>query len=148
MTINDTGAKNDGVLTRKVRQYEMTLKRLVEAAKEPGFTPADWAPLSEFVAVDEFERVGAWLEVMNWEQYTEFLTQWASAATPELTPRRSSELPGLVYNEFQERHTIGDKVIHINTLSVFQFNEEEKISHLDIYMQGQFDQSLLEQSDH
>ena len=27
------------------------------------------------VAVDEFERVGAFREVMNWQRYTEFLTQ-------------------------------------------------------------------------
>jgi hypothetical protein len=34
----------------------------------------------EFVTVDEFERVGTWMEVSNWEQYTAFLTQWASAS--------------------------------------------------------------------
>ena len=67
------------------------MKGLVPAAKDP----ADWAPLADFVAVEEFERVGTFLEVQNWRQYTEMLTQWASAtATFETTVRRVSELPG------------------------------------------------------
>ena len=41
--------------------------------------PVDWAPLAELVAVDDFERVGTFLEVQNWSQYTEMLTRWASA---------------------------------------------------------------------
>ena len=52
---------------------------------------ADWAPLAEFVAVDEFERIGTFCEMQNWEQYTEMLTQWASATDSfETTVRRIS----------------------------------------------------------
>ena len=67
--------------------------------------PEDWAPLAEFVAVDEFERVGTFLEVQSWSQYTEMLTQWASATA---TSRRrcigSPSRPGLVYYAVEERH--------------------------------------------
>jgi hypothetical protein len=38
---------------------------------------ADWEPLTELVAVGEFQRVGAYLEVMNWIEYVRFLTEWA-----------------------------------------------------------------------
>src|SRR5439155_26542755 len=64
-----------GPLTRKVLDYVQAMERLVPVVK----APADWAPLAEFVAVDEFERVGTFLEVQNWEDYTELLTRWASA---------------------------------------------------------------------
>ncbi|HEY3141186.1 MAG TPA: hypothetical protein VGJ86_08650 [Acidimicrobiales bacterium] len=120
-----------GLLARKVLDYEQTMKRLVSVAKDP-----DWAPLADFVAVDEFERVGTFLEVQNWQQYTEMLIQWASATDSfETTVRRITELPGLVYFEIQERHLRGDNVTVVNSMTVFVFNENDKIRHLDVYLQ-------------
>ena len=92
--------------------------------------------MTEFVAVDEFERVGTFLEVQSWSQYTEMLTQWASAiATFETTVQRISELPGLVYYEVEERHLVGDQVNVVNSLTVFEFDDDGKIRHLDVYLQ-------------
>ena len=124
--------ENADPLTRKVLEYERTMKRLVPALK----SPADWAPLGEFVAVDEFERVGTFLEVQNWPQYVEMLTQWAKAAESfETTVRRISELRGLVYFEIEERHFRGGKVNVVNSMTVFEFNEDGKIRHLAVYLQ-------------
>ena len=94
VTSNDAGSNDDGPLSRAVLGFEATLKRLVKAAREPGFTPAGWAPLAEFVATGDFERVGTWMEVMNWQQYTEFLTQWAAASLGfDTTVRRPPNCP-------------------------------------------------------
>ena len=121
-----------GPLTRTVLEFEQTMKRLVPAIK----APADWAPLAEFVAVDEFERVGCFLEVHNWQQYTEMLTKWASPQDSfETTVKRITELPGLVYFEVEERHFRGDKVHVVNSLTVFEFNADGKIRHLNVYLQ-------------
>lgn len=123
-------------LAQQVLDFEATVKRLVKAAKDPGFTAAGWAPLAEFVAVREFERVGTWMEVMNWEQYTGFLTQWAKSSMGfDTVLRRISELPGLVYLELEERHTRNGGVAVVNSLSVYEFNDEGKIKHLDVYLQ-------------
>lgn len=122
----------EGPLTGKVLDYTQTMKRLVPAIT----APADWAPLAEFVAVDEFERVGTFLEVQDWQQYTEMLTQWASATeTFETTVRRISELPGLVYFEIEERHFRGGNVNVVNSMTVFEFDEDGTIRHLDVYLQ-------------
>jgi hypothetical protein len=122
----------EGPLTRKVLDYTQTMKRLVPAIT----APADWAPLAEFVAVDEFERVGTFLEVQDWQQYTEMLTKWASATeTFETTVRRISELPGLVYFEIEERHFRGGNVNVVNSMTVFEFDEDGRIRHLDVYLQ-------------
>lgn len=119
-------------LTRKVLEFEQTMKRLISEAG----APRDWTPLADFVAVDEFERVGTFLETQNWQQYTEMLTQWASVtSTFETTVRRISELNGLVYFEIEERHFRGDQVNVVNSLTVFEFNEAGKIRHLDVYLQ-------------
>ena len=122
----------DQPLTRKVLDYEQAMKRLVPAIT----APADWAPLAEFVAVDTFERVGTFLEVQDWQQYTEMLTQWASTTEKfETTVRRISELPGLVYFEIEERHFRGGNVHVVNSMTVFEFDEDGKIRHLDVYLQ-------------
>ena len=123
-------------LAQQVLDFEATVKRLVKAAKDPGFTAAGWAPLAEFVAVREFERVGTWMEVMNWQQYTEFMTQWARSSMGfDTVLRRISELPGLVYLELEERHTRPGGVAVVNSLSVYEFNDAGKIRHLDVYLQ-------------
>lgn len=126
------GGEDTGPLTRKVLDYAQTVRRLVSAPE----APTDWAPLAEFVAVDEFERVGTFLEVQNWQQYTEMLTQWASAADAfETSVRRISELARLVYYEIEERHTRGDEVHVVNSLTVFEFDEDGKIVHMNVYLQ-------------
>ena len=123
-------------LSQHVRDFEAIVKRLVKAAKDPDFTAADWAPLAEFVATGEFERVGTWMEVMNWQQYTEFMTQWAKSSKGfDTVLRRISELPGLVYLELEERHTRPGGVASVHSLSVYEFNDQGKIKHLDVYLQ-------------
>jgi hypothetical protein len=60
---------------RTVLYYSVVIKRLVDEAKKPGFSVDSWGPLAELVAVDEFERVGAFKEVMKWPDYVDFLTK-------------------------------------------------------------------------
>jgi hypothetical protein len=121
-----------GPLTRRVLEYDEAMRRLVPEAKDP----ADFAPLAEYVAVDEFERVGTFLEVQDWQQYTEMLTKWASATDSfATTVRRITEVPGFVYYEIEERHTRGGGVHVVNSMTVFQFNDAGKICHLDVYLQ-------------
>ena len=122
----------NGPLTRTILDYEGTIKRLVPTIKGP----ADWAPLTEFVAVDEFERVGTFLEVQNWQQYTDMLTQWASATDSfETTVHRISELDRLVYFEIEEQHFRSGHVHVVNSMTVFEFDQGGKIRHLDVYLQ-------------
>jgi hypothetical protein len=121
-----------GLLTRKVLEYDRTMKRLVAGVEGP----ADWAPLVELVAVDDFVRVGTFLEVQNWHQYTEMLTRWASATGSfETTVRRISELGALVYYEIEERHFRGDNVNVVNSMTVFEFDAHDRIRRVNVYLQ-------------
>jgi hypothetical protein len=124
--------ESSGPLTRKVLDYERTMRDLVPVVE----APADWAPLSALVATDEFERVGTFLEVQDWQQYTEMLTRWASATERfETTVRRIAELTSHVYYEIEERHFRGDDVTVVNSMTVFEFDEDGKIRHVDVYLQ-------------
>jgi hypothetical protein len=125
--MNDPGPR-----TRTVLDFVEVMRHLVPTVQVAG----DWAPLADFVAVDEFERVGTFLEVQDWAQYTEMLTRWASATDSFETPvRRISELDDLVFFEVEERHHRGDAVHVVNTMTVFAFDAAGKIRHLDVYLQ-------------
>lgn len=122
-----------GPLTKKVIAYQDTVKRLVHSAK----TPEDWvAPLGEFIAVDGFERIGPFLDVQNFTQYTEMVNGWAQGTQDfDTSVRRISELPNRVYFEVEERHQIGDMKLVVNSMSVFEFDEDGKVCHLDVFLQ-------------
>ena len=122
-------------LSRAVLEYSRIMKRLVDEAKQPGFSVASWAPLAELVAVDEFERVGNFKEVMNWERYVEFLTKWAMSSEWECSFKRITEKPGLVLLELEERSKTRAFSSVVNSMSVYEFNEAGKLRHLDIYLQ-------------
>ncbi len=86
--------------------------------------------------MDDFERVGTFLEVQDWQQYTEMLTGWASATDSfETTVRRISEVDDLVYFEIEERHHRGGNTHVVNSLTVFAFDDDGRIRHLDVYLQ-------------
>jgi len=121
-----------GPLTTRVLEYQDLTKRLAPSAR----TPEDWAPLAELVAVEEFQRVGTFLEVQTWPEYTEMLTRWGAGIDRfDTTVRRVDELPRRVYFEVEERHHRGSAFTVVNSLSVFEFNEESKVSRLDVYLQ-------------
>jgi hypothetical protein len=121
--------------SRAVLEYCLTTKRLVDAAKEPGFSVDSWAPLAELVDTDGFLRVGNFKEVMDWGQYTEFLTNWAVASQWECSFKRITEAAGVVFLELEERSRIGDFVSSVNSVSVYEFDDVGKIRRIDVYLQ-------------
>jgi hypothetical protein len=121
-----------GPLTEKVLEYESILKEIAPGAR----APSDWAPLAALVAVDQFERIGTFLEAQNWGQYTEMLTDWAQSMDSfETTPRRVTEQRNFVFFEIEERHRRGETVNVVNSMTVFEFDADSKIRHLDVYLQ-------------
>ena len=78
--------------SRTVLEYSLVMKRIVDEAKQPGFSVESWAPLAELIAIDEFERVGNFKEVMNWQGYVDFLTAWATSADWECSFKRITEV--------------------------------------------------------
>ena len=119
-------------LTARVLDYTREMERLV-----PSITgPDGWAPLASFVEVDSFERIGTFLEVQDWTSYTRMLTEWASSIERfETVVRRTAELPHRVYYEVEERHHRGGGIQVVNSMTVFEFDSQERILHLDVYLQ-------------
>lgn len=120
---------------RSVLEYSRITKYLVDSAKQPGFTVESWAPLGELIAVDEFIRVGPFKEVMDWHQYTDFLTNWAMSADWDCSFQRITETTDLVFLELEERSRIGDFTSVVNTASVYEFNPDNRIRRVAVYLQ-------------
>lgn len=127
-------AHEEGPLTQVVRKFTATQGAAMAAGIK---SPSDWDPVAEFVAVDEFKRVGAYLEELDWEAYKEFLTGWSGGGTQfEFTEFHVSEIGDAVFQEIEERHQRGDQFIRKNVIAVYRFTPEGKIRHLDIYEQA------------
>jgi hypothetical protein len=120
---------------RTVLQYAITTKELVDSAKASGFTAESWNPLRELIAVDEFVRVGNFKEVMDWDGYVAFLTNWAPNAEWDCTFKRVTEHDGVVFLELEERSSVGDFHSVVNSLSVYEFTSEGKVCRIDVYLQ-------------
>jgi len=88
------------------------------------------------LATSEFERVGTWLEAMNWQQYVDFLTQWA-AASMGLRYDPAAGLRAARHGLPRDRGTPCPPggVAVVNSLSVYEFTDGGKIRHLDVYLQ-------------
>lgn len=134
MTIADVLATATG-RSRTVLEYSQITKQLVDSAKQPGFTVESWAPLADLIAVDEFVRIGPFKEVMNWAEYTEFLTNWAKSSDWDCSFQRITETPDLVFLELEERSRVGDFTSVVNTVSVYEFDSQNKVRRIAVYLQ-------------
>lgn len=121
-----------GPLSRIVLKYG----EMIESRATAAGAPIDWAPLAEVVAVETFRRVGAYQEVMTWNEYVRFLSEWAGSTRFEATIFQISEIGRTVFQEIEERHYKGDHFIRKNVIAVFRFNARDQIEHLDIYEQA------------
>lgn len=124
-----------GPLTRVVYDFVAKQGEVLAAGVS---SPIDWEPVARFVEIDEFKRVGAYLEEFNWPQYREFLTRWAAGGTRfEMTEFHITECGNTVFQEIEERHHRGGEFIRKKVIAVYRFNARQKIVHLDIYEQAQ-----------
>lgn len=121
-----------GPLTRIVLRYA----EMIESRAQAAGADIDWEPLKEFVAFEDFKRVGAYQEEMKWDEYIRFLTEWAGATRFETTVFHITEVGRRVFQEIEERHYRGDDFIRKNVIAVYLFDDQNRIRHLDIYEQA------------
>lgn len=122
-------------LSRKVMDYSLEMKRMVDKGKQPGFSEADWATLAGFLDTERFERVGNFKEVMRWDEYVGFLTGWVRTSEWECSFKRVTESGNVVLLELEERSRMGAHASVVNSVSVYEFDAAGRIHHLDIYLQ-------------
>jgi hypothetical protein len=126
-----------GSRSDKVLEYERIVKKLSARAKQPGYSRDDWDELTALIAVDEFERVGIYRESMTWSEYLDFMVPWAQSKDFDTRHRRITEAGDLVFFEIEEHHVREGRDTIVNSMNVYRFDDEGRICHLDVYLQGQ-----------
>lgn len=124
-------------LSRLVLDFTRLMKTLVDEGKKPEFSVESWAPVAELVAVETFERVGPFKEVMDWPQYAAFLTQWVRSSVWECSFRRVTEVGSLVVLELEERSQVEGVTDAVNSATIYEFDADGKIARLGVYLQMQ-----------
>jgi len=122
-------------LSRKALEYGMCQMRIADRAKGPDYSEDEWDALDEFVAKDEFERIGNFKEVMTYDDMKRFLKKWCLTSDWEGSFKRVHEHDNVVLLELEERNTYNGETNVVNSVSVYEFNDEGKLRHLDVYLQ-------------
>lgn len=132
-----TAAERYSGLSRKAIDYGLFQKRIMDRARgrANGYTPDEWQGLRELVT-DDFERIGTFKEVMTCDQMIEFLQKWSPTADWEGSFKRVSEYDNVVVLELEERVKDEGEWTAVNTVSVYEFTQDGKLRHLDVYIQS------------
>ncbi len=132
----DVAAQRFSGNARTALEYGMFQKRIMDRAKgAPDYSPDEWLGLKQFVT-DDFERIGNFKEVMTFQDMVGFLQAWSPTQHWEGSFKRVIENDNVVWLELEERVGEGDAQQAVNSVTVYEFNDEGKIRHLDVYLQA------------
>jgi hypothetical protein len=134
-SIEDAHAASSG-LTRRVLDYAIRFKAIVDESRRRPPVEADWAAVGELVDPARFRRTGAAREEMDWPAYVAFLTRYANEAEWHGYFRRATEAPGRVVLELEEHSAIADRTDIANTVTIFDFDAAGRIVELRVYIQS------------
>ncbi len=125
-------------LTQAVIAYSEAFVGITKKAKLGPLTDADWQPIEALVDVPNFVREGVFLgpqaEIIDWPTYRSFVTQYAEHISWEGTLRKVTETPGRVILELEERNTRGGITDVSHTVTIYEFNDADRLVHLDVYV--------------
>ncbi len=131
-----TAAEKLSGLSLKALEYGMCQMRIADRAKNSqDYSEDEWDALDELVVKDQFERIGNFKEVMTLDDVKTFLKKWCLTSDWEGSFKRVTEHDNVVFLELEERNTYNGETTVVNSVSVYEFNEEGKIRHLDVYLQ-------------
>jgi hypothetical protein len=125
-------------LTRKVIEYSEGFSAIVETAKQRPLQDSDWSAMDLLVNTSTYERVGVFVgaeaEVIDWPTYKSYISQYAAGTSWEGTLRHVTEQPGRVILELEERNARNGSTHVSNTVTIYEFDEADKLRHLDVYV--------------
>ncbi|MCJ2180247.1 hypothetical protein [Novosphingobium album (ex Hu et al. 2023)] len=133
----DEAAERYSGLARKAIDYGRFQKRLMDraVAQVPDYSPDEWLGLKDLVT-DDFERIGNFKEVMTIDQMIAFLQAWAPTSAWEGSFKRVTEHDNVVILELEERVQHDGHWNAVNSVSIYEYNDEGKLRHLDVYLQA------------
>ena len=122
-------------LIKIVRHWADIYEGICKRSQHAKITAADFDPIAELVATDDFHRIGVFKDEADWPLCLQKYVQFAGTSLWSGKLRYINCVGNIVFQELEETITRphGKNVIY--TMSVFEFNEEDKVRALRVYMQ-------------
>ena len=130
-------ARESDPLSSLVLDYTLNIRNLVQAFKIGKDAGEERLRQLRADDTDVFERVGTFQERVDRDQYCDLLRGWAIDYNWDCRVRRISQQPGYVFLEPTEfgEHAATSTMDEVCSLSIYEFDENDKIAHLDVYLQ-------------
>ena len=146
-TLEEAIVREDEPLSQIVLEYTKRMREYVDACKVGGAAEeAAFTAVAELVDTARFERVGTYQERVNWDQYCTLLRNWGREYNWDCHVRRISQRGGFVVLELTEFGELDatKKMEEVCSASIYEFDENKKIVHLDVYLQSGEKEQVME----
>jgi len=132
--MNETSVRGERLI-KIVRHWADIYEGICRRSKHAKITAADFDPIAELVAIRDFHRIGVFKDEADWPLCLEKYVQFAGTSLWSGRLRYIHTVGNIVFQELEETITRpqGENVIY--TMSVFEFNDADKVRALRVYMQ-------------
>lgn len=122
-------------LIKIVRHWADIYEDICKTSQKRAITAEDFDPIAALIATDEFTRIGVFKDEADWPLCLEKYLQFAGTSLWTGKLRFINVVDNIVFQELEETITRphGENVIY--TMSVFEFNDDDKVRALRVYMQ-------------
>ena len=118
-----------------VRHWADIYADICARSQHTQITAADFDPIADLISTDEFLRIGIYKDEADWPLCLQKYVQFAGTSLWSGRLRYINTVGDFVFQELEETITReqGENVIY--TMSVFEFNRDDKVKALRVYMQ-------------
>lgn len=122
-------------LIKIVRDWADAYEKICIDTQDRECTAADFDPITAVIATDVFTRIGVYKDEADWPLCLKKYLQFAGTSLWTGKLRFIHVVDNVVFQELEETITRphGKNVIY--TMSVFEFNDQDKVTALRVYMQ-------------
>jgi len=122
-------------LIKIVRDWADIYEEICKRSQHSQITAADFDPIAELIDTNVFHRTGVFKDEADWPLCLEKYIQFAGTSLWSGKLRFINTVENIVFQELEETITRkhGENVVY--TMSVFEFNDDDKVTALRVYMQ-------------
>jgi hypothetical protein len=134
MTMGEPSDRDERLI-KIVRTWACIYEAICKRSQRSKITAADFDPIAALVVTDDFLRIGVFKDEADWPICLEKYVQFAGTSLWSGKLRYINAVGNIVFQELEETITRphGENVIY--TMSVFEFNDDDKVRARRVYMQ-------------
>lgn len=124
-----------------VRQWADIYADICRQSQHRKITAEDFNSIADMVNVDEFKRTGIYKDEADWSLCLEKYLQFAGTSLWSGKLRFINAFGNFVFQELEETITRANGENVIYTMSVYEFDDDDRVKALRVYMQQAQDTS-------